>query len=396
MPVTTFDVPRARGLYPTVGAGTAHLDGPFGALQPESVIRAIVYALRSSMAQPGSHSARSRLSAGATDAARAAVADLVGGAAGDVVLGPSLLTLMQQFTAAAARDWVLADEIVISRLDASSVAAPLLAAARERGATVRWAEVDLETGELPTWQYEKLIAQRTRVVTVPLANAATGTVPEVRAIADLAHRFGALVVVDVAAALPHLPVDLKALGADLIGLSAARFGGPNLATLVGRPGLFAELGGSPERTVDVGPLAVELLGGLTAAVDHLAELDEDSTGSRRQRLVKSLSRAGEYEASLYPRLDSGLRAIDGVTVLGSSPNRVPVVAFTVAGRKPAEVAALLERQRVSVWSGGGELDELMAAFGVDELGGAVYAGLAPYTTVAEIDQLLAALESGLR
>ncbi|MDT4907265.1 MAG: hypothetical protein QOD31_624 [Pseudonocardiales bacterium] len=396
MQVMSFDVARVRGLYPTVGAGTAHLDGCFSALQPESVIRAIIATLRSSPAQPGSRSPRSNRTATSVLHARRAVADLVGATPDSVVLGDSLATLMPRFAELLSVDWQLGDEIVVSRLDADVNLQPWLRVARAPGVIVRWAEVDLETGELPTWQYEQLITARTRIVTVPLGNPATGTVPNVRAIADLAHRHGALVIVDAGAALPHMPLDLAALGADLIAVSAASFGGPTVAAIAARPGLLLEMEGElalpvPQR-FELGPLPIELLDGLTAAVDHLAGLDERATGTRRSRLVASLAAAGDYERALFEHLDAGLRSLPGVTVLGSATDRLPVAAFTVARRSPDQVGDFLQRRGVSVWTGPAGMTQLMRALGVDEMGGASYLGLMPHTTFSEIDQLVTALE----
>jgi cysteine desulfurase family protein (TIGR01976 family) len=395
MQVMSFDVARVRGLYPSVGAGMAHFDGPFGTLKPESVIRAIIATLRSSPAQPGSVSARSQRSAASVLQARRAMADLVGASPDSVVLGDSLATLVPRFAGLLSRDWQLGDEIVVSRLDADANLRPWLRAARAPGVIVRWAEVDLETGELPTWQYEQLITRRTRIVTVPLANPATGTVPNVAAIADLAHRHGALVVVDAGAALPHLPLDLAALGADLIAVSATTFGGPTVAAIAARPGLLLEMEGELDLPVpqrfELGPLPIELLDGFTAAVDHLAGLDEGATGSRRARLVASLSAAGDYGRGLYERLDAGLRALPGVTVLGTATDRLPVAAFTVARHRPNHVGELLQRRGVSVWTGPSGMTQLMTALGADEMGGAAYIGLMPHTTFSEVDELVDAV-----
>lgn len=397
MQVVSFDVARVRGLYPTVGAGTAHLDGCFNTLQPESVIRAIIATLRSSPAQPGSRSASSQRTAASVLQARRAVADLVGANADSVVLADSLATLMLRFTDLLSRDWQLGDEIVLSRLDADITLRPMLAVARAKGVVVGWGEVDVETGELPAWQYEHLINRRTRIVTVPLANPATGTVPKVRAIADLAHSHGALVIVDAGAALPHLPLDLGELGADLIALSATTFGGPTVAAVVARPGLLLEIEGDvhlpvPQR-FELSPLPIELLDGLTAAVDHLADLDERAQGSRRERLVAALTAAGDYERGLFDRLDSGLRSLRGVTVLGTATDRLPALAFTAARYEPDQVGDLLQRRGVSAWTGPSGMTQLMGALGADEMGGAAYVGLMPHSTAAEVEQLLDALST---
>jgi cysteine desulfurase family protein (TIGR01976 family) len=396
MSVMSFDVARVRGLYPTLGAGTAHLDGSFSALQPESVIRAIIATLRSSPSQPGSRSERSQRSARSVLNARRAVGDLVGVPAESVVLGHSTAELILRFANLLSRDWRLGDEVTLSRLDTDLNLGAWLRAARSAGGVARWAEVDLETGELPTWQYAQLINERTRVVTVPLGNPATGAVPNVRAIADLAHAYGALVVVDAAAAIPHMALDLTDLGADLLVVAAATFGGPTVGAAAAAPGLLDQLTGedqlsSPQR-FEFGPLSVELLDGLTASIDHLADLDEWASGTRRERIITSLTAAGDYERRLFERLDRGLRSFRKVTVLGTGDDRLPMAAFTVEGRTPDQVGDFLRRRGVSAWTGPSGLSELLAAYGADEFGGATYVGLMPHTATKEVDLLLDSLE----
>ncbi len=391
----SFDVARVRGLYPTLGAGIAYFDGNFSALQPETVIRAIITTLRSSPTQPGSRSARSQRSAATVESSRRAIGDLVGATPDCVVLGANVPTLIDRFAGLIAHEWQLGDEIVISRLDDDSNVRPWLTAAKTVGAIVRWAEVDVETGELPEWQYDRLISRRTRLVTVPLANLSTGAIPDTRHIADLAHAAGALVVVDAGAALPHMPLDMSELGADLLGVSISGFGGPTVGAMVAREGLLYEIDEDSTAPVpqryELGSLPVELLDGVVAAVDHLASLDEWASGSRRQRLVASLTATGEYERQLFALLDRRLRSTPGVTVLGSPTRRVPLVSFAVDGHKPSEVGDFLQQRGVSVWTGANGMNHFMTALGADELGGTVHAGLMPHTTRAEIEQLARAL-----
>ncbi len=395
MAVPGLDVARVRGLYPTLGMGTAYLDGPHSPVLPESVIRAIIGTLRSSPTQPGAGSVRSRRAAVSVQQARRAFADLVGGSPESVVFGTTLGAVQSQLVDVVASDFALGDEIVISRADADSLARPWLRAARASGAGVRWAEVDLETGELPTWQYEELIGPRTKLVTVPLANPATGAVPDVAAIANLAHAHGALVLVDVGAAVPHRPIDLTALGADVLAISAATFGGPTVTALAARPDLLLELDGRARTPAlhhfELAPLPVELLDGASAAVDHLAGLDERATGSRRERLLASIGAARTHTGALWRGLAAELRRMPHVTFLGGAGERVPVGAFSVAGRRPAQVGDALAKAGVSVWSGPSELTSLMTAFGVDEIGGAVFIGLMPHSTDTEVHRLVTGL-----
>jgi cysteine desulfurase family protein (TIGR01976 family) len=394
--VIGVDVARVRGLYPTLATGTAQLDGSYAALQPESVIRAIISTLRSAPAQPGSRSARSQQAATRVTRARRAAADLVNGRPEDVVLGSSTVSLLLRLATIASGDWLLGDEVVVSRLDADVALHPWLRIARARGAVVRWAEVDVETGELPTWQYAELLGRRTRIVTVAMGNPAVGTVPDVRAIADLAHARGALVVVDAGAAPAYLPIDLTELGADVVAVAAPAFGGPTVAALVTRPGLLEELqvvsdDSMPPGNFEVPPLPTELLDGFSAAVDHLADLDANAQGRRRDRLGRSLRLAGEYTRGLYRVLDDGLRALPDVTVLGAADRALPVTAFTVAGRTPDQVGAFLQGHDVSVWTGDSGIGELLRVMGADEIGGATFVGLMPHTSAAEVHQLLDAL-----
>lgn len=395
MTVRGLDVARVRGLYLSLPSGPATLDGPLSAVQPESVIRAIVATLRSAPTQPGGTSFRSQRTASALLETRRAFGDLVGAGPDSVVLGATSAALNLQFAELLSRDWQLSDQIVLNRLDADSVLAPWSRAARACGVNVRWAEFDLETGELPAWQYEHLITPQTRLVTVSIGNPATGTVADVRAIADLAHDVGALVLVDVGAAVPHVPLSLEELGADLMTVDAASFGGPTLSALVARPGLLLDVdegshSPAPQR-FEFGPLPVELLDGATAAVDHLAGLDDRASGTRRERLLRSISLAGEHTARLWSRFDERVQKLEHVTVFGGAGPRLPVLGFTVARRRPAQVGEFLARRGVSVWTGPSGLTQLMTAFGADEIGGAAFAGFMPHTTVGEVDQLLTGL-----
>ena len=112
---------------------------------------------------------------------------------------------------------------------------------------VRWAEVDIETCELPDWQYDELVTRRTRLVAVTAASNAVGTRPDVRAIADRAHQAGALVHVDGVHATPHGPVDMTSLGADFYATSAYKWGGPHISATVASPVLLDAL--QPDKLV---------------------------------------------------------------------------------------------------------------------------------------------------
>lgn len=394
-----FDVARVRGLFPTLGDGYIHLDGPAGTLVPESVARAVSAAMRVPLSNRRGPFPSSARADALVDAARRAFADLVGGQPAGVILGPNMTTITYGLARALAKTWKVGDEIVVSRLEHDANVRPWLAAAQSAGAVVRWAEIDIETCELPEWQFDELITRRTRLVAVTAASNAVGTRPDVRRIADRAHAVGALVHVDGVHATPHGPIDMAALGADFFATSAYKWGGPHVSATVASPAVLDSL--SPDKLVpspdsvpdrfETGTPAFELMAGSVAAVDHLAGLDDTATGSRRSRILDSMRSVQRYEASVFSRLDFGLRSLLHVYVLGSPTDRAPTVSFTVEGWKPRAVTEELARRGICAWDGDYYAYELMEALGVGELGGAVRVGLVHYNTAHEVDRLLDAL-----
>jgi len=288
---------------------------------------------------------------------------------------------------------------VVSRLDHDANVRPWVQAAARAGATVRWAEVDMSTTELAAAQYRELVSDRTRLVAVTAASNIVGTRPDVPAIAAAAHAVGALCYVDGVHATPHVPVDVRALGADFYATSAYKWSGPHIGTVVADPALLETLhpdklapapSGVPGR-FERGTAAFADLAGVAAAVDHLAALAAPAAGSRRERLLASMAAVERYEGQLFARLLDGLAAVRHVTLYGKAARRTPTAFFTVAGYTPREVAARLAARRLNVWNGDNYAWELVGVFGLRDSGGGVRAGLVHYNDEAEVDRLVAAV-----
>jgi cysteine desulfurase family protein (TIGR01976 family) len=395
-----FDVTRIRNSYPALADGYAYLDGAAGTQVPAAVIDAIAAAYREGLGNVGGAFPASARSDGIVAACRAAVADLVGGHPDGVVLGPNMTTLTYRFAATLARTWAAGDEIVVSRLDHDANVRPWVQAAARAGATVRWAEVDLPAGELPTEQYEQLLGDRTRLVAVSAASNILGTRPDVAAIAGLAHAAGALVYVDGVHAAAHGPVDMGALGGDFYATSAYKWSGPHIGAVVANASLLADLlpdklASSPDDVPDrfeTGTAPFADLAGVTAAVEHLAGLDDDATGTRRHRLLTSMAAAEAHELELFATLRDGLASLPSVTTYGAAEHRTATAYFTVEGRTPRAVAEHLAAHRVNVWNGHNYAWELTAALGIRDAGSAVRAGLVHYNDAADVERLVTALE----
>ncbi|MBV9205578.1 MAG: cysteine desulfurase-like protein [Actinobacteria bacterium] len=395
----TFDVNRVRAAYPALSDGYAYLDGAAGTQVPSAVIDAIAAAYRSGLGNVGGTFPASGRSGEIVAGCRRALADLTGGRPEGVILGPNMTTLTYRLADTLARSWAPGDEVIVSRLDHDANIRPWVQAAARSGATVCWAEADLATAELPSAQYRELVSERTRLVAVTAASNVVGTRPDVAAIAAAAHQAGALVYVDGVHATPHVPVDVRSLGADFYATSAYKWSGPHIGTVVAEPDLLEALhpdrlapapAGVPGR-FERGTTAFADLAGVTAAVDHLASLDPGAAGSRRERLRASMAAVEVYEARLFARLLGGLDAMEHVTLYGRAARRAPTAFFTVAGHSPRQVAGHLAARRVNVWHGDNYAWELAGAFGLRESGGAVRAGLVHYNDEADVDRLLTAL-----
>lgn len=391
-----LDVARIRGLFPGLSDGFVHADGPAGSLVPESVLRAVSQAMRVPIANRGGVFPSSARAEQLVGAARSAVADLVGGVPAGVVLGPNTTSLTYTMARTLAKTWRAGDEVVVSRLDHDANIRPWVQLAEEAGLLVKWAEVDIESGELPDWQYDELLTERTRLVAVTLASNAIGTRPDVRAIADRAHAVGAMVYVDGVHAAPHGLVDLASTGADFLALSAYKWCGPHVGAVVADPALLETL--APDKLMpasdrvpdrfETGTPAFELYAGVAAAVEHLAALSPDATGTRRERLGTSMAAVAEYEGALFDRLDRALRSMAHVQVLGSPLYRTPTLSFTVSRMRPRQVATELARRTICAWDGDYFARELFDALGVNEQGGAVRLGLLHYNTAEEVEHMI--------
>jgi cysteine desulfurase family protein (TIGR01976 family) len=394
-----YDVARVRGLHPSLGDGWVHFDALAGMLIPDSVATTVSTAFRRSGATAaGAHPSAQR-SAAVLDAARAAVAVLLNADPAGVVLGADRAILLSSLAEASSSRAGLGYEVIVSRLDDEANIAPWLRAAHRYGAKVKWAEIDIETGELPTWQWEGLIGKSTRLVAVGSASGTLGTVTDLRAMTKLVHDVGGLVVVDHSAAAPYRLLDVKETEVDIVAVNALAWGGPPIGAIVFRePALinsFGSVSTDPNATgparLEVGAHQFGLLAGTVASIEYLAALDESARGSRRERLSLSMQSADSYLNRIFDYLMASLRSLPLVMVIGRPEARIPVVSFALTGIPAERVVQRLADNGILATSN--ETSRALDVLGVNDVGGAVTVGLAHYSTTAEVDQLVRALAS---
>lgn len=390
-----FDVTRFRSHFPALAEGAAHFDGPGGSQVPRPVASAVADTLCSAVANRGQNTAAERRADAIVLDARRAAADLVGGTPDGIVFGRSMTQLTYDLARTLAKDWGPGDEVVVTTLDHDANIRPWVQAAEARGATVRWADFDATTGELDVAAVTGLLSERTRVVAVTAASNLLGSRPDVPAITAAAREVGALSYVDGVHLTPHTLVDVGGLGADFYACSPYKFFGPHLGFVAARPALLETLAPDklapstnavPER-FELGTLPYELLAGTTAAVDFLAGITPDAE-SRRAALATAFDAVARHEEALMARLEDGLEAAGRVTLHGSrARRRTPTVLFSVDGLAPAEVHARLARRGVNAPAGTFYALECSRRLGLGDAG-AVRAGIAPYTTEAEVNTLV--------
>ncbi|KZE93944.1 putative cysteine desulfurase [Agromyces sp. NDB4Y10] len=400
-----YDVARIRSWFPALDYGWAQFDGPGGTQTPRQVGEAVASVLTGPLSNRGMTGESEVRAEEAVTSFRLAVADLVNAHPRGVVHGRSATQLAYDFSRHLSRDWGDGDEVVVTRLDHDSNVRPWVQAAERAGATVRWADFDPETGELPVEAIASLLGPRTRLVAVTAASNLIGTMPDIPAIAAAVHAAGALLFVDGVHYAAHELPDVVTLGADFFTCSPYKFLGPHCGVLVARPELLETIepdkllpstNAVPER-FEFGTLPYELLAGVTAAVDVLASLDPEATdaaASRRARLATSYAALHEHERALADRLRAGLDDLDAVTVRSRAERRTPTVLMTFEGRAAAEVTQRLAADRVLAPSGNFYALEASRHLGLGDEGG-LRVGLAPYTDESDVDRLLASLTAAL-
>jgi selenocysteine lyase/cysteine desulfurase len=296
--------------------------------------------------------------------------------------------LMFAYTRALARTWKGGERIVCTQLEHDSNITPWVLAARDAGAEITIVPVSPTDGSLDLADLERELTTGA-VAWVALSGASnlTGFAPDLLAASTMTHEAGARLHIDAVARAPHLPIDVNGWAIDSLVTSPYKWYGPHAGILVMQPALLSGVEPFRVRPADypgperweTGTAAFETIAGIGGAAEFMAEQPWDAVT--------------EAETALLARLEDGLRDIAGVTVHAptGAAGRCPTTIFTVAGRAPDSVAALLAERRIAVWSGDNYACELIDALGLRAQGGVVRAGVVRHTTIDDVDAFLAAL-----
>ena len=334
----TLDISRIRSSYRALEDGYAYLDGAAGTQTPRALSRRSRRPISPGSATREEPFPPATVPDAIVSACREAVADLVGGEPAGVILGPNMTTLTYRLADTISRCWTEGDEVVVSRLDHDANVRPWVQAAARAGAVVRWAEVDPSSGELATGQYDELLSNAPG--SSPSQRRAISSAPGPMWPPSPARRTRpARSPTSTACTRLRPPGHVGALGADFYATSAYKWSGPHIGAVVASPALLEtlhpdKLAPAPESVpgrFERGTLPFADLAGTVAAVEHLASLDKEASGTRRERLVTSMTAIEAFEGNLFGSLVRGLEAIEGVTTYGKASRRTPPPVSTSPG-----------------------------------------------------------------
>lgn len=286
------------------------------------------------------------------------------------------------------------DEIIVTRMEHHANIVPWQMLAERTGAIVRVLEIT-ESGDLALEQLDNLLNAQTKVLACTHVSNVLGTVNPVKEIIAKAKAFGAVTVIDGAQATPHFTVDVQDLDCDFYAFSSHKVFGPTgIGAVYGKREKLEALppyqgGGEMIERVsfegttynklpykfEAGTPAIGEAVGLGAAIDYMESLDRAALE--------------EHENNLMTHAASLVKEIEGMSIIGTAAQKVPVMSFKIEELHPSDIGMLLDQQGIGIRTGHHCAMPLMEFYG---LPGSARASFAFYNTHDEVDQLFNALK----
>jgi cysteine desulfurase/selenocysteine lyase len=287
------------------------------------------------------------------------------------------------------------DEIIVSHLEHHANIVPWQQLANAKGARLRVIPVD-DSGQVLLDEYQKLLNDRTKIVAVTQVSNALGTVVPVKKIVELAHRAGALALVDGAQSVSHMRVDVQDIGADFFVFSGHKLFGPTgIGVVWGKREVLEDMppwqgGGNMiadvtfEKTVfqpipnkfEAGTGNIADAVGLGAAIDYINRI--------------GIENIGRYEHELLCYGMQQLKSVPGVRLIGTAADKASVMSFVLAGHSTEEVGQALNKEGIAVRTGHHCAQPILRRFGLETT---VRPSLAFYNTFDEVDRLVAVVRT---
>ena len=375
-----MNVDAVRRRFSSLQDGFAFFDAPGGTQVPDEVGQAIANALREASGNLGAPYATGHAVEAIMVRAREDAARFLGATPEEISFGMNMTTLNFALTRTAGRELQPGDEIVTTMLDHDGGVAPWVELAEDKSLVVKIVEATDEF-TVDYYSLEQQLSDRTRVVAFAIASNATGSLADAARICALARDAGALSWIDAVHYAAHEPLDVAAIGCDVLLCSPYKFCGPHLGIAFTRRELaetWRPYKARPSKLrFETGTLPYELLAGFSATIAYL-------------ETIGGMEQIRTYERELGERFLAGLPA--NVTLYGppTMDGRVPTFLFNVDGVQADVAAHRLADAGFGVWYAD---NWYCVALGPRLPDQSLRAGIAHYNTAEEVDGLLAALES---
>ncbi|MBC8391046.1 MAG: cysteine desulfurase-like protein [Deltaproteobacteria bacterium] len=413
----SVDINYIRGQFPALkrtyqGLPVAYLDGPGGTQVPQRVIDTVAHHLIHHNANVCGAFASSIENDEVIQNARVAFADFFGCLWNEVSFCHNSTTISFKLSQALARDLKPGDEVLITDMDHEANRGPWQIL-EERGFVLKSVKIDKKNYAIDMADFKEKLSGQTKVVAINYASNAVGTISDVKTMVKLAHDVGAIAIVDAVHFALHGAIDVKNIDTDYLFCSAYKFFGPHLGVLYAKKNQMENL-----RTLKVqaqedrapykfetGTLNHEGIAGAAEAIEFISDIGlktgnqfSDITRNlegRRKNIVAGMLFIEEYERPLSESFTKELKKVANVKVYSPSEDypKTSTISFTMDGVHPNTIAKHLASQGIFVWDGDFYAAQITKILGLNESGGFVRIGLAPYNTEEELDRTLAAIRS---
>lgn len=379
------------------GKPLVYFDNGATTQKPQCVLDRIIrsYTLENSNIHRGVHYL-SGVATEAHEAARQRVADFIGAESKDEILFTRGTTESINLVARTLADQICheGDEIVVTTMEHHSNIVPWQMACERTGAVLRVAPIN-EHGELILSEFEALLNERTKIVSVAHVSNVLGTVNPVAEIIRIAHKYGAKVLIDGAQAIAHIPVNVVELNADFYAFSGHKVYAPNgIGVLYGKREILDAMppfmgGGEMIETVrfektTYNKLPYKYEAGTPDYVGSCAlatALDYISTIGMKE--------IADYEHELLAYATEKIKEIEGVRIIGEAKEKSGVLSFVVDGVHPYDIGMMLDKLGIAIRTGHHCAEPLVDWYGIP---GTARASFAFYNTKAEIDYFISSLK----
>ena len=397
-----LDIESIRKDFPILarevhGKPLVYFDNGATTQKPQCVLDRIIrsYTLENSNIHRGVHYI-SGVATEAHEAARQRVADFIGAESKDEILFTRGTTECVNLVARTLADQICGkgDEIVITTMEHHSNIVPWQMACERTGAVLRVAPIN-EHGELILSEFEALLNERTKIVSVAHVSNVLGTVNPVAEIIRIAHKYGAKVLIDGAQAIAHLPVNVVELDADFYAFSGHKVYAPNgIGVLYGKREVLDAMppfmgGGEMIETVRFEKTTYNKLPykyeagtpdyvgscALATALDYISAI--------------GMKKIADYEHELLAYATEKIKEIEGVRIIGEAKEKSGVLSFVVDGVHPYDIGMMLDKLGIAIRTGHHCAEPLVDWYGIP---GTARASFAFYNTKAEIDYFISSLK----